>query len=261
MKVKKIIGIYKITSPTGRIYIGQSTDINYRWNDYKKLKCESQTKLYSSFKKHGVENHVFEIIHECTEFELNYFEIYYGNLFNVLDKEKGLNLKECGGSKGKFSEETIKRMSEAQTGEKNGMFGKTHKEESIKKQREVKIGMYDGEKNPNYGKQASTETIKRISDSLKGENNPNYGKKLSKSTTDKMSESRKGQKPFLNRKHTMESIKLMREKKKGVLKSEEAKQNMRKPKSEQHKINLKESQRKRREIELIIKQERLSMIF
>ena len=28
-------GIYKITSPTGRIYIGQSVDIYYRWNDYK----------------------------------------------------------------------------------------------------------------------------------------------------------------------------------------------------------------------------------
>ena len=64
--MKKIIGIYKITSPTNRIYIGSSNDIYNRWCSYKNLKCKSQTKLYNSLLKYGAENHIFEIIENCS---------------------------------------------------------------------------------------------------------------------------------------------------------------------------------------------------
>jgi hypothetical protein len=33
--MKNMIGIYKITNPTGRIYIGQTTNHIVRWNKYK----------------------------------------------------------------------------------------------------------------------------------------------------------------------------------------------------------------------------------
>lgn len=33
------IGIYKITSPSNKIYIGQSTNITRRWDEYRKLQC------------------------------------------------------------------------------------------------------------------------------------------------------------------------------------------------------------------------------
>ena len=33
---KGIMGIYKITSPSGKIYIGSSKNINKRWKDYLK---------------------------------------------------------------------------------------------------------------------------------------------------------------------------------------------------------------------------------
>jgi len=55
-------GIYKITSPSGKIYIGQSTNIEKRVSRYKKLSCEKQVKLYSSLKKYGWDSHKFEII-------------------------------------------------------------------------------------------------------------------------------------------------------------------------------------------------------
>ena len=58
----KVIGIYKITSPSNKIYIGQGIDIYIRWNEYKRLKCKRQPKLYASLKKHGVDNHKFEIV-------------------------------------------------------------------------------------------------------------------------------------------------------------------------------------------------------
>ena len=49
-----MIGIYKITSPTNKIYIGQSTNIENRWNDYyKMIRCKRQTRLYNSLKKYG----------------------------------------------------------------------------------------------------------------------------------------------------------------------------------------------------------------
>lgn len=85
-----MIGIYKITSPSGRIYVGQSRDIKKRFNKYKGIHCKEQPILYNSLRKYGVENHVFEVIEEC-EFEyLNIRERYWQDYYNVLGK-KGLN--------------------------------------------------------------------------------------------------------------------------------------------------------------------------
>jgi len=41
------IGIYKITSPTHRIYIGQSINIEQRWKGYSITKLKSQPKINS----------------------------------------------------------------------------------------------------------------------------------------------------------------------------------------------------------------------
>lgn len=55
------IGIYKITSPSGKLYIGQSINIKRRFNYYKGLHCKKQIKLYNSLLKHGFENHKCEV--------------------------------------------------------------------------------------------------------------------------------------------------------------------------------------------------------
>lgn len=47
--MNKLIGIYKITSPTDRIYIGQSKDINKRFNSYKYY--ERDYKCYANSNK------------------------------------------------------------------------------------------------------------------------------------------------------------------------------------------------------------------
>jgi group I intron endonuclease len=72
-----MVGIYKIISPTNKIYIGQSTNIEQRWKWYNKLYCKNQTKLYYSLKKHGPQNHVFDIIEECDESKLIERETYW----------------------------------------------------------------------------------------------------------------------------------------------------------------------------------------
>lgn len=86
-----MIGIYKITSPTGKIYIGQSVNIKNRIRRYKNIDCKAQKKLYNSLNKHGWNNHNFEILLECEISELNEKERYYQELFNCISKN-GLNL-------------------------------------------------------------------------------------------------------------------------------------------------------------------------
>jgi len=77
--MNKICGIYKITSPSNKIYIGQSRDANKRFNLYRLLHCKRQFYLYNSFLKYGFENHKIEIIHQCDEHELNNLGNYYVN--------------------------------------------------------------------------------------------------------------------------------------------------------------------------------------
>lgn len=48
------------------------------------------------------------------------------------------------------TEEVREKIREATTGEKNGMYGKNHTSESIKKMSETKKGQAAGSKNPNY---------------------------------------------------------------------------------------------------------------
>jgi group I intron endonuclease len=89
-----MVGIYKITSPTGRIYIGQSEDIQERWKIYKRTVTYNyntkQPRLLNSFKKYGIDSHTFEVIEECKVEELDTKERLYQELFNVLGR-KGLN--------------------------------------------------------------------------------------------------------------------------------------------------------------------------
>ncbi len=97
---KKIVGIYKITNPKGRVYIGQSINIFKRFSYYKMLQCKGQKKVYASLSKYGFENHKFEIVTEgdfnknlLDELEKHYIQVY--NSFR-----NGLNLSIGGGTLG-----------------------------------------------------------------------------------------------------------------------------------------------------------------
>jgi len=79
------IGIYKITSPSNKIYIGQSINIKRRFNQYRLLdKSSIGPKLYNSLKKHGPKNHKFEILEECYVQELNGKEVHYKLEYNSI---------------------------------------------------------------------------------------------------------------------------------------------------------------------------------
>jgi len=99
------------------------------------------------------------------------------------------------------------RMSKAQSGEKNVMYGKHHTEETKLKISNSKKGKtlslehraklseahpkLKGKDNPNYGKKRTPEQRREISKRLRGEGNPFFGKKHSPETRKKMSKNHK----------------------------------------------------------------------
>ena len=188
-----MVGIYKITSPTGKIYIGQSWDIERRFVEYGRLGCKRQIKLYNSFIKHGREAHTFEIIHELqetiTQEELNYWETFYWQKC----KDGGLellNVKEPG-SNGKHSEESKRKMSEALKGKPRT----SHSEESRRKISEALKGKTLTEEHKRKISEAngniSEETKRKLSEAGKGNKNSS-GHKHSGESKRKMSEAKKG---------------------------------------------------------------------
>lgn len=114
-----MIGIYKITNPKGKIYIGQTIDFERRLYQYQKLNCKEQPKLYNSFKKYGVENHTFELIQQCTINNLTILERFYQEMFKSTENNN-LNcfLVTTADKTGKHSKETKIKMSKSAKGKK-----------------------------------------------------------------------------------------------------------------------------------------------
>jgi group I intron endonuclease len=146
-----VSGIYKIISPTGKIYIGESVDLKTRCRCYMyPSKVKKQRAIYNSLIKHGVENHTFEIIELCDKEMLKTRERYYQEKYDSVENGLNCSYTESNSDKKKYSEETKKIMSEKASGINNHFYGKNH----------------------------SIESLRKISESSSGKNNPNYGGKL-----------------------------------------------------------------------------------
>lgn len=166
-----MIGIYKITSPNNRSYIGQSVNIEIRFNTYKKLKCNSQPKIYKSFLKYGIQNHKFEIIEECNIDLLNERERYWQDFYNCV--ENGLNclLTKTNDLSGKLSQETKNKIGRKK--DNHWCWGK----------KRIDVSQNMILKNPMFLEQNKN----KVSEKLKG-------RKLNLETKNKMSLSRTGYK-------------------------------------------------------------------
>ena len=195
--MNKICGIYKITSPTGKIYIGQSINIKRRISEHKRIKPSNDTILAKSILKYGWDAHVCETIHECDESLLNDLEKYYIKLFNTFNTEHGMNLTE-GGDYTKMSEETKQKMKLSRENN-NFWLGHKHSEESKAKMSESakgnknNLGTYYSEESRNkigishQGKKVADTTKQAISKTLSG-------RKLSDNTKRKIGDANKGKK-------------------------------------------------------------------
>lgn len=108
------IGIYMIQNMcNNKVYIGQSIDIERRWNDHKyKLNNNKHENLHlqDSFNKYGESNFVFSILCECETDQLNDLEIYYIDKYKSYNSKYGYNLTFGGDYNFAFNDDTIIKM-------------------------------------------------------------------------------------------------------------------------------------------------------
>jgi hypothetical protein len=125
--------IYKIANDlNNKVYIGQTTQTlagrtkNYlRDTKYAKV----NRPIVNAMRKYGFERFKFEIIVDNIESKskMDELEREYISKFNSCDSRFGYNVELGGNSVGKHAESTKKKISQAQLGEKNHMYGKSGK--------------------------------------------------------------------------------------------------------------------------------------
>lgn len=121
-------GIYLITSPTGRRYVGSSVNLQKRFNEYRNLNCKTQGLIYRSLKKYGYAAHKLVVILVCERDDRLKYERLLGDYYSSMSVFGGLNLSLPGyGEIPQIqSEETKDKVRKFQTGRKRS-------EESIRK--------------------------------------------------------------------------------------------------------------------------------
>ena len=196
----------------GKKYVGQATNLKKRqnrWNDLNQPYAGPA--INAARAKYGLEAFGFEILKECDDKELDYWEKYYVKELNT-KAPYGYNLTDGGGGMSGYtlSEETRKKLSEINKGkclseETKRKIGEGHKglvrsQETRKKLSEANKGKHLTQETrkkmseANKGKHLTEETKNKMSEAKKGEKHWNYGKHLSIETKNKISEN------FINRK-------------------------------------------------------------
>lgn len=216
--MKKIIGVYKISNtscPQRKYYIGYSSDIKHRWCIHRsslKTNKHCNILMQRAYNKYGPKCFTYEILHECeTEEEAKRIELSYLEDLSIRDKLYNLHYNSSGGDLLTFHPDR-EQIIEKRVKEQKEQISKMSKEE-----RQKRWGQ-SGEKNGMYGRTHTDEVKKLYSEMHKG-NTYCLGKKASQETKDKMSfiaSQRLGKKnPFFGKHHSEESKQMIREKSKG----------------------------------------------
>lgn len=187
-----VTGIYGLKNKSNeKWYVGQSNDIYSRWETaYKKLRCRGQRKIYNALILYGYDNFDKVILERCTANELNGRELYWSTRLDSINN--GYNIRQCGGSHGKLSDETRKRLCVAR---------RRRPAASIKTRLKMS--------NSQTGRKHSTETRMKMSKPKSAEAKVNMGKY------------------WIGRKHSEESRQKMRESHIGKSISDETREKMR----------------------------------
>lgn len=153
---EKTYKVYKIISPSGKIYIGITSQTLRRrfMNGYGYKDCPA---IYKAIQKYGWANMRHEILFSgLTKKEAEGKEIELIAYYKSNNKRYGYNIENGGNVPGTHSEETKRKISE-----KNK--GRTFSQESLDKMKEAHKGTNQGNKNPFFGKKHSEETKKNHS--------------------------------------------------------------------------------------------------
>lgn len=94
--------IYKIISPSGRVYVGKASSFTERINHYRNLSCKNQVMLYNSLLKYGFEAHKINIIEVfksdnayASDREIFWISENMSN-YSKFPKQRGMNLTDGG---------------------------------------------------------------------------------------------------------------------------------------------------------------------
>ena len=210
--------VYRIICKVNsKIYIGCKF-FNKTWKPY----YGSSKKLKNDIKLYGKENFVREILELCgTREETISMEMQMHKQLNVstaktpngeqLFYNKIISTGHIPDTTGKApSAETRLKMSAANKGDKNPMFGKKSpnfgKSPSAETRLKLSVAL-KGDKNAMFGKTHSAEIRMKISEANKGDKNPNFGKSPSAETRLKISEANKGKtSSFFGKTHSAEAL-------------------------------------------------------
>lgn len=182
--------IYKLTSPSGKVYIGQTIrNPQDRFQPYRNGKGTNPY-FTNALLKYGFESFNVEV-YEVPVFMLNYIETSLIRNFDSRNRKYGYNSRE-GGSRGSISEEQKSILRIVNTGKlvsedtrekiRQKATGRTASEETKAKLRVLNAGKNNpmfgkrGKDHPKTGKVVTETTRKKLSVLKKGKNNPMFGK-------------------------------------------------------------------------------------
>ena len=174
-------GIYKITNPEGKAYIGLSKDIKTRWESYRtRTGMSKNSSLKFSLIEYGYDNHKFEILEEVDgdNKKLRERERYWIEKSNTL--VEGLNDNRGGSGTGKHTAEAKSKIGKANSKPKPKDFGANRSKDFYTEEWKEKISKATkGRKSPmkgkvgaNKGKVMSDEQKRKISEANKGRKKP-----------------------------------------------------------------------------------------
>ena len=166
MKINAEYTIYTHTTPTKKVYVGITSqkDVNRRWQNG--LGYRTQTRFYRAIKKYGWNNIEHRVLFRgLSKKEAEKIETCLISLFKSNCPAHGYNIENGGNCTNTHSEETKRKISEAQMGEKNHMYGKPH---------------------PMKGKKRSAEFCEKNRIAHLGQKGYWKGKKLPESVKEKM---------------------------------------------------------------------------
>ena len=175
--MNKIYKVYKYTSPSNKIYIGQTCNtLKIRaanGDGYKEC-----PKFYQAILKYGWNNFIGEILKDnLTAEQANYWETYYIQKYNSINDKYGYNIS-LGGSNSSVSQETREKMRQSHIGKKHSnetkqkiscaLSHRTLSEEHKKNLSKSRLGK--------KGRTFTTEQKEKIKQTML--NNPSVSKKV-----------------------------------------------------------------------------------
>jgi len=147
--------IYRAISPSGKVYIGKTFNFDERKRSHLKEAYNTKeqkyyTHFHNAIRFYGFDTFIWEILFNNipSEEELSKLEIDTIKQYNATDTSIGYNMTE-GGEGGTLTQSAREKISLAQQGKNNSMFGRR------------------GERSPRYGKRHSAETRQKMSIAVK----------------------------------------------------------------------------------------------